>query len=301
VTRWLTPVAPLSRPAELGWPTVEAVLTPAAQLLGILVVTIVARWLLHRGIDGVVRTAIDRHADRTRLLPGRAGSLLAAAAGQDHERYVQRTRTMGSVLRSGVTVVVTGLGLLTALATVGVPLAPLLASAGVGGVALGFGAQSLVRDFLSGIFMIVEDQYGVGDVIDTGGVVGTVEEVSLRVTRLRDATGVVWYVRNGEITRIGNRSQGWSTATVDVPLPVTANLAQATEVLTSAVADLAGTDELVLETPTVATESVTGGAITLRITATCAAARNSTVERTIRARVVTALEAAGIELATPQG
>ena len=91
-------------------------------------------------------------------------------------------------------------------------------------MALGFGAQSLVKDFLSGIFMILEDQYGVGDVIDTGEAIGTVEEVSLRVTRLRDGQGVVWYIRNGEIIRIGNKSQGWSTAMVDIPVAYSENL-----------------------------------------------------------------------------
>ena len=126
---------------------------------------------------------------------------------------------MGSLLRSIVTFVVVTLAVLTVMALLGIPLGPLLASAGVAGVALGFGAQSLVKDFLSGIFMIIEDQYGVGDVIDTGEAIGTVEEVSLRITRLRDANGITWYVRNGEIIRIGNRSQGCSTAIVDMPSP----------------------------------------------------------------------------------
>ena len=99
------------------------------------------------------------------------------------------------------------------LDVVGLPIGPLLASAGIVGVAVGFGAQSLVKDFLSGIFLILEDQYGVGDLVDTGmGTVGTIEAVGLRVTRLRDGSGVVWYVRNGEILRVGNHSQGWSTA-----------------------------------------------------------------------------------------
>ena len=94
----------------------------------------------------------------------------------------------------------------------------MLASAGVAGVALGFGAQTLIKDFLAGIFIILEDQYGVGDVVDLGPAIGTVEEVDLRVTRLRDMGGVVWYVRNGEILRVANRSQGWTVATVDVPV-----------------------------------------------------------------------------------
>ena len=130
-----------------------------------------------------------------------------------------------------MTVVVASLAVLTIMATLGVPLAPLLASAGVGGVALGFGAQSLVRDFLSGIFMIVEDQYGVGDTIDTGEVIGQVEDVTLRVTRLRDRNGVTWYVRNGEIVRVGNQSQGWSNAAITVPFALDADGPAVTEVL----------------------------------------------------------------------
>ena len=98
------------------------------------------------------------------------------------------------------------------LSEIGVNIAPIIASAGILGIALGFGAQNLVKDFLSGIFMIFEDQYGVGDVVDLGEAIGTVEAVSLRVTRLRDVNGTVWYVRNGEILRVGNQSQNWARA-----------------------------------------------------------------------------------------
>ena len=124
-----------------------------------------------------------------------------------------RTRTIGSILRSMTTAVIATIAVLTILDALGVPLGPIVASAGIGGVALGFGAQSLVKDFLSGLFMIMEDQFGVGDLIDPGDVTGTVEDVGLRTKRLRDASGEVWDVLNGEIARIGNRSQGWSTAT----------------------------------------------------------------------------------------
>ena len=134
------------------------------------------------------------------------------------ERQRQRVETLGSILRSLATVVIVIIAVLMIGEELGLNMAPVLASAGVGGVALGFGAQSLVKDFLSGMFMLAEDQYGVGDFIDTGEAVGTVEEVTLRVTRLRDAQGVIWYVRNGEIVRVANKSQGWSTAMVDIPV-----------------------------------------------------------------------------------
>ena len=181
---------------------------------------------------------------------------------------------MGSLLRSIVTFTVSAIAILTIMAIIGIPLGPLLASAGVGGVVLGFGAQSLVKDFLSGVFMILEDQYGVGDVIDTGEAIGTVEEVSLRVTRLRDAQGVVWYVRNGEIIRIANRSQGWSTATVDIPFSYREDVDRVGGIISDAIADMEQDDawsEALLDPPRLlGVESITGGTVTMRVLARCA-------------------------------
>ena len=174
----------------------------AATIIGALV----ARWLLHRAIRKSVALAIAQR-DR-RVQGGRADRVLTQATGMARERHRQRMHTLGTMLRSVVTLIVTFVALLTVMALLGIPLGPLLASAGVGGVALGLGAQSLVKDFLSGIFMILEDQYGVGDHVDLGDAVGIVEDVSLRVTAVRDADGVLWFVRNGEIARVANRSQG---------------------------------------------------------------------------------------------
>lgn len=117
-----------------------------------------------------------------------------------------------------MTIVVWVLAILAILPHLGVNVAPLLASAGVVGVALGFGAQSLVKDFLSGIFLLMEDQYGVGDYVMLGKAEGTVEDVSLRTTTLRDIDGTLWFVRNGEIMSVGNSSQGFSVARIDVPV-----------------------------------------------------------------------------------
>ena len=127
--------------------------------------------------------------------------------------------------------------MLTVLEILGISLGPLIAAAGIAGVALGFGAQSLVKDFLTGMFMLMEDQFGVGDVIDTGVAVaggmvtGTVEGVSLRTTRLRDIDGVVWHIPNGNILRVGNKSQQWARAVVDVPVTFQTDAAAATEVI----------------------------------------------------------------------
>jgi small conductance mechanosensitive channel len=268
-------------------------------ILVTIVAALVLRWLILRSIGRVVRVTIARSDARRAKEPGRAGRVIAQATGLAHERHLQRTLTMGSLLRSMVTFVVGLITVLTVMSIIGLPLAPLLASAGVGGVALGFGAQSLVKDFLSGIFMILEDQYGVGDVIDTGEATGTVEEVSLRVTRLRDGTGVVWYIRNGEIIRIGNKSQGWATALVDIPVSYTENLERVIPVIREVVhaldAEAAWQDVLLEEPNVVGVESITGGSVTIRVIAKTAPEQQYGVSREIRERVKAAFDAHGIK------
>ena len=259
------------------------------QIVVVIVAAFVVRWVVHRAIHRTMETTTSGkwalEADRRR----------------------QRAATVASLLKSVTSVAVFVIASLTIAAQVGVKLGPLMASAGVAGVALGFGAQSLVKDFLSGIFMIVEDQYGVGDVIDTGEAVGTVEDVSLRITRLRDANGVIWYVRNGEIIRVANRSQGHSTALVDVPVAVTADVDEVAEVLQQVVEEFFADEqwhEKLIETPEVAgVESVAGGVMTFRIIAKTQAGEHFAISRQLRQRSVTALERAGVPPApvTPFG
>jgi small conductance mechanosensitive channel len=260
---------------------------------------LVLRLVLLRSISRVVDVTIAKHDARRNQQPGRASRVLAHATGVANERHKQRTLTMASLLRSIITFTITLVTVLTVMAIVGIPLGPLLASAGVGGVALGFGAQSLVKDFLSGIFMILEDQYGVGDIIDTGEAIGTVEEVSLRVTRLRDPSGVVWYVRNGEIIRIGNKSQGWSTAIVDIPVSYAENLDKVIPLIKSVVHQMDEAEEwksMLLEEPqVVGVESMTGTAVTVRILAKTAAEQQYGVSREIRERVKAAFDEAGVQ------
>jgi small conductance mechanosensitive channel len=269
-------------------------------ILGTLVAAVVVRWVLHRAIDRVVAGALTRAAGRESQTPRRASRVLAQATGLDEARKTQRAATMGAILKSTSTFVIATMVLLTVMATppLSLPLGPLLASAGVGGVALGFGAQSLVKDFLSGIFMILEDQYGVGDVIDTGEAIGTVEDVTLRVTKVRDGSGVVWYIRNGEIVRIGNRSQGWSTALVDIQVGYNEDLDIVLPLIREVVHELDGAEAWktrLLEEPVVAgVESMAGGVVTVRIIAKCAPNENFPVSREIRERVKAALDRAGI-------
>ena len=282
--------------------TVEQVqtwlVTDGLRILITIVLAVVARWLLHRLITRVVLTMTSKSARRF-AQSGRAGRVLASATGLANERNQQRVETMGSLLRSIVTFVVATLAVLTIMALVGIPLGPLLASAGVAGVAIGFGAQSLVKDFLSGVFMILEDQYGVGDVIDTGEAIGTVEEVTLRITRLRDANGVTWYVRNGEIIRIGNRSQGFATALVDMPVSYTENVDRVVAVIRETVAvmgaDPVWSDKLVEEPEVLGVESISGATMTIRTVAQCVPGENFAVQREMRERIKSALDAAGVQ------
>ena len=160
---------------------------------------------------------------------------LQEATGLRSERRRQRAEALGSVLRSVASVTIFIVAVHDGPGRAGLDLAPLLASAGIAGVALGFGAQNLVKDFIAGLFMLLEDQYGVGDVVDVGEASGTVEAVGLRITTIRDARGVLWYIRNGEIVRVGNRSQGWALVVVDVPVGF-AGVEEATAVLRAAAA-----------------------------------------------------------------
>ena len=277
------------------WPQL---IGPALVIVATLVGAVLLRWVLHRAIDRMVNNALARAAAHESQTPRRASRVLSQATGLSESRKTQRAATMGAILKSTATFFIVGIALLTIMATLGVQLAPLLASAGVVGVALAFGAQSLVKDVLSGMFMIMEDQYGVGDVIDTGEAIGTVEDVTLRVTKLRDSSGIVWYIRNGEIIRIGNRSQGWSTAVVDIQVGYDESLDIVLPLIREVARDLdraAGWEDRLIEEPVVAgVESMAGGVMTIRIIAKCAPNENFPVSREIRERVKAAFDAAGI-------
>ena len=219
----------------------------------------------------------------------------AAERAMVAERRHQRVRALGSILRSAASVTIFSIAGTVILGDLGINLAPLLASAGVVGIAIGFGAQNLVRDYLTGVFMLLEDQYGVGDVISVGKVTGTVETVTLRITRVRDVNGIVWHIRNGVIERVGNQSQGWARAVVDFPVPYTADLGTIRTIL-DRVAETAWTDPalrgIMLEKPDVwGAQDVSSSEVTMRIVARTAPLRQWEIERELRARVKAALDA----------
>ncbi|QZY28302.1 mechanosensitive ion channel family protein [Nocardioides coralli] len=277
-------------------------------LLGLLLLGLVIRWVLHRLVDRLVKRAEGG------VLPERVGRMSLGSLGMKRAstprdmaaatRRVQRAQTMGSLLKSIVTGVLVAVFGTMMLAEIGVNVGPIIASAGIVGIALGFGAQSLVSDFLSGIFMIFEDQYGVGDVVDLGEAIGTVEAVSLRVTRVRDVNGTVWYVRNGEIMRVGNMSQNWARTVLDVTVGYHEDLARVKRVLQEVAHDLWEDEEykgLVIEEPEVwGVQDLAADGVAVRVTLKTAPLEQWAVAREMRQRIKARFDHEGIEIPFPQ-
>ncbi|BCL13496.1 mechanosensitive ion channel family protein [Micromonospora sagamiensis] len=274
------------------------ILLKPLRIVMILLLAVAARFLLHRAIRRLVRSTTDA-AVPTLLKPLRERIPTAATEPGEFvpERRRQRAEAIGSVLSSMVTAFVFGIALLMILKEFSFDLAPLLASAGIAGVALGFGAQSLVKDLIAGLFMLLEDQYGVGDTVDVGEATGVVESVGLRVTTVRDARGVLWYIRNGEIVRVGNKSQGWALVVVDLPIGF-ASTEEATAVLRTAAASVALDPDLapqIVEPPEVlGVEQVTIDGAVIRTVVKTSADGQFAVGRELRRRLAEALENSGI-------
>ena len=286
---------------------VDWVVGKPSALVGLIIIGLLVRWLLHRVIDRVVKRAeigmLPNRLSRA-ITGGKMGTALNLREDAGYTRRVQRAATMGTLLKSIVSGVVITVIALMAISELGYDIAPLIASAGIIGVALGFGSQALVKDFLSGIFMIFEDQYGVGDVVDLGEASGTVEAVSLRVTRLRDVNGTVWYVRNGEILRVGNMSQNWARTVLDVTVGYKEDLVRVRRTLEEVAHDLWDDEDfkgLIIEEPEVwGVESLGVDGIVVRVTLKTAPMEQWGVARAMRERVKARFEHEGIDLAVAQ-
>jgi moderate conductance mechanosensitive channel len=274
-------------------------------ILGLVLLAFVVRFVLHRLVDRLVSRAEEGvlPSKVSRLGRRRNAQVQAAEAARDvaqANRRVQRAKTMGDLLKSIVTGVLIAIFGTMILSEIGVNIAPIIASAGIVGLALGFGAQSLVKDFLSGIFLIFEDQFGVGDVVDEGEASGTIEAVSLRVTRLRDLNGTVWYVPNGEILRVGNMSQNWARAVVDVGIGYDEDIARVTDVLQDIAHDLwidEDFKDVIVEEPEVTgVEAITPDAISLRVLVKTLPMEQWGVARELRQRIKARFDHEGIEI-----
>ncbi|MFH9858310.1 mechanosensitive ion channel family protein [Streptomyces sp. NPDC017202] len=274
---------------EENWSTWLAI---GLRVLLILVIAAVLRM--------VVRRAITKFIDRMNRTVQAADGTALGGLLVNVERRRQRSQAIGSVLRSVASFLILGTAALMVLGAFEINLAPLLASAGVAGVAIGFGARNLVTDFLSGVFMILEDQYGVGDKIDAGVASGEVIEVGLRVTKLRGDSGEIWYVRNGEVKRIGNLSQGWATAGVDVTVKASEDLDRVRATLVE-VAEKMNKEEPwneLLWSPieVLGLDSVLIDSMVVRVSAKTMPGKSLTVERELRWRIKRAFDAADIRI-----
>jgi small conductance mechanosensitive channel len=295
----------------------DGVLGTVLSVVVIVLVGLLLRWLLHRAITRLTERIASgdtgvgsrgAHQDggsgngRSRWRPARATALLESPLAG--ERRVQRARTIGSVLKSVSTGVVAVVILLMVLAEFGINIGPLIAGAGVLGVALGFGSQTLVKDFLSGVFMIVEDQYGVGDVVDLGEASGSVEAVGLRVTRIRDVSGTVWYVRNGEILRVGNMSQGWARAVLDIGVAYGEDVGRVQDLLRDVAHRMTEDPEwgaLVMEEPEVwGVEALSADSVVVRLVVKTVPLEQWKVARELRRRIKARFDREGVEIPFPQ-
>lgn len=283
------------------------ILVKPLRILLIVAVALIARFVIHRAISRVIQHTEDRYPVplpkplRERMPEAIRAATFLPEVVVGSERRRQRARALGSVLRSIASTVIVAIAVMLILDELSVNLAPILASAGIVGLAVGFGAQNLVKDFLAGMFILMEDQFGVGDIVELGqlaGVLnGTVEAVGLRITTLRDERGAMWYIRNGEIIRVGNKSQGAALAIVDIPVkPI--HSAEATAVLSTAAeefkSDPEWTELLTGAVEVLGVEEVTSDTMTLRTTAKTTIEAQARVGRELRLRMMTALQDAGL-------
>lgn len=267
----------------------DGAVAAATRIGTVLLVAIVASWILGRLVSRLIDRLIDRVAART---------------SADPDRSQTRADTVTSVLTAIGRVVIWTVAVMLMLGELGFDLAPLIAGAGIIGVAVGFGAQSLVADFLSGLFMLMEDQYGVGDWVDVGDTSGVVEHVGLRTTRVRSLDGLLWTVRNGEIVRTANANQGWGRAIVDIGVGYDVDLDEAQDLIhriaTQAMDDPALAPKFQGEPEIWGIQELGDDAVTIRLVVKSAPGDQWGLARGLRLRIKQALDDRGMEIPFPQ-
>jgi small conductance mechanosensitive channel len=261
----------------------------------IIVVALVARWTLLAFVKRVVSSLVTGLKAKK---PTRRQLDLASPINQ--ERVVQRTRTMGTVMRNFITWSIAVVGVSAVLGELGISMSALATGAGILGAGIGFGAQSLVKDLISGLFIVFEDQFGVGDTVNLGEVTGVVESVGLRVTQVRDFDGVLWYVRNGEVIRVGNHTQGWSRAMLDIALAYGTDVTSAQALLLDAARAVAldQAANVIDEPEAWGIQVLNGNQIVVRVVQRTKAGKADEVGRALRLAAKLALDKADIKLAT---
>lgn len=257
-----------------------------------IILAILSALLLRAVLQFSIRRLIKGVALSVKKIEGNEYSPVAQA------RLMQRTRTIASVLGNLATWGLTFAVISVVLSEAGVSPGAIFAGAGILGAGLGFGAQSLVRDLISGLFIVFEDQYGVGDSVDLGQASGVVESVGLRVTQVRDLEGTLWFVRNGEIVRVGNQSQGWARVVIDVALEYNSNLDKAHEALTRAAKGLSNISVLIGEAEVWGISALNGDQVIVRLVQKTKPEDKDDIARELRLLVKAELDKSKIKLAT---
>ena len=296
-TRLCTLVEELTGNAEVA-ATVDTWLAAPLRALLIIIVAIIA----YRLVSALVRRSVTRYEAEIRRRIERARQLDASENPRAETRRLQRLHAIGGAARSGLGIII-GFTAFLLVAAQFVDLRPILAGAGLAGIVIGFGAQQLIADLLAGFSMLVEDQYGVGDWIDVDGKIGEVEKVGLRATSFRDLDGIVWHVPNGQVAKVGNLSQRWARATLEIPLPLDVDITEARRIV-SGIAHGLATDERwaddIIGDPEIwgITEWSERG-LRLRLVVPTRPLRNWEVNRQLRERLKIAFDAAGIRMPVP--
>lgn len=282
----------------------DALVSVPLRILLIVALAVVLRVVAGRLISRAAKRLVSAERGRRRV---REQEQDTRATKNEHiirERREQRGRTIASVLRSTASIVIFTVAAMVILGELGISLGPIIASAGIIGLAVGFGAQSLVSDVIAGMFMLIEDQYGVGDWVDVGDASGEVEVVGLRVTQVRDGNGVLWFVRNGEITRVGNHSQDWARVILDVPIAYDEDIDRVSELLTATARALSRDPDHhneILEEPEVwGMSSLSSEAVVVQLAVVTAPLQQWGVARELRQRIKAAFDEQGIRIPLPQ-
>jgi small conductance mechanosensitive channel len=278
------------------WPEFWQQWQTPIRIVAILVGAVIARWALLISVSRVLKQVENGTKGKPAGAETRSQSPISKA------RVIQRAKTLASVMSNLITWSLLLFAVGAVLSELGVAVGALVASAGILGAALGFGAQSLVKDLINGLFIIFEDQFGVGDSVDLGEARGVIENVGLRVTQVRDVNGVLWYVRNGEIIRVGNQSQGWSRVILDIPLSYKVNIDKAREAILEAAKELVKDSSFakrMLGQPEIwGIESVTADQVVMRLVQQVGPQDADEVARELRLRIKNKLDAAKIPLAS---
>ncbi len=279
----------------LGLPAMyKTPITVVAIIVGAIVLRIVLHFVIDRIVGRIVSGVKKRQGTQDT-------QVLIASSPLSAVRVVQRTRTLGSVLNNVVSAVIIIVGVLLVINEVapGITGAFSLITAALG-AGLGFGAQGIVKDVLNGLTMVAEDQLGVGDVVDLGPATGVVEGVGIRTTQIRDVNGTVWFVHNGDISRIGNMSLGWSRVIIDLAVPYDADVDSVQDQMLATASAMASDPKwrsLILETPQIwGIESISAEAVVIRLVVKTRAGTKDDVARELRARLKASLDAMGVRL-----